>query len=136
MFAAGMVVMTGAWTIGIAELARSSFDRGAAGANARNVASIELHRQLGFEEDTRRFPFPRLAFEGRPRDSVPCAPARLPCGVTSSEPEIVGVRTLGRCSGSSARSWTPPRATDGNGLVRFSVRFSCPLLSPRGACPG
>jgi ribosomal protein S18 acetylase RimI-like enzyme len=33
-------------------------------ANARNVASIELHRRLGFEEVTRRFSVPRLAFEG------------------------------------------------------------------------
>jgi ribosomal protein S18 acetylase RimI-like enzyme len=33
-------------------------------ANARNVASIELHRRLGFEEVTRQFSFPRLAFDG------------------------------------------------------------------------
>ncbi|MGZ4131792.1 MAG: N-acetyltransferase family protein [Actinomycetota bacterium] len=33
-------------------------------ANARNVASIELHRRFGFEEVTRRFSFPGLTFHG------------------------------------------------------------------------
>jgi ribosomal protein S18 acetylase RimI-like enzyme len=33
-------------------------------ADARNTASIELHRRLGCEEVTRRFSFPGLAFEG------------------------------------------------------------------------
>jgi ribosomal protein S18 acetylase RimI-like enzyme len=33
-------------------------------ANARNSASIELHRRFGFEEVTRRFSFPGLTFEG------------------------------------------------------------------------
>jgi ribosomal protein S18 acetylase RimI-like enzyme len=33
-------------------------------ANARNNASIELHRRLGFEEITRRFSFPGLTFDG------------------------------------------------------------------------
>jgi ribosomal protein S18 acetylase RimI-like enzyme len=33
-------------------------------ANARNVASIDLHRRFGFEEVTRRFSFPGLMFEG------------------------------------------------------------------------
>jgi ribosomal protein S18 acetylase RimI-like enzyme len=33
-------------------------------SNARNTASIELHRQFGFEEVTRKFFFPGLAFEG------------------------------------------------------------------------
>jgi ribosomal protein S18 acetylase RimI-like enzyme len=33
-------------------------------ANARNGASIELHRRFGFEEVTRRFSFPGLAFAG------------------------------------------------------------------------
>jgi ribosomal protein S18 acetylase RimI-like enzyme len=33
-------------------------------ANALNVASIELHRRLGFEEVTRNFSFPRLVFDG------------------------------------------------------------------------
>jgi ribosomal protein S18 acetylase RimI-like enzyme len=33
-------------------------------ANALNVASIELHRRLGFEEVTRHFSFPRLVFDG------------------------------------------------------------------------
>jgi ribosomal protein S18 acetylase RimI-like enzyme len=33
-------------------------------ANARNTASIELHRQFGFEEVTRRFSFPGLTFDG------------------------------------------------------------------------
>jgi ribosomal protein S18 acetylase RimI-like enzyme len=33
-------------------------------ANARNTASIELHRRFGFEEVSRRFSFPGLAFEG------------------------------------------------------------------------
>jgi ribosomal protein S18 acetylase RimI-like enzyme len=33
-------------------------------ANARNNASIELHRRLGFEEITRHFFFPGLTFEG------------------------------------------------------------------------
>jgi ribosomal protein S18 acetylase RimI-like enzyme len=33
-------------------------------ANARNTASIELHRRLGFEEVSRRFSFPGLTFEG------------------------------------------------------------------------
>jgi ribosomal protein S18 acetylase RimI-like enzyme len=33
-------------------------------ANARNTASIELHRRLGFEEVSRRFSFPGLVFEG------------------------------------------------------------------------
>jgi ribosomal protein S18 acetylase RimI-like enzyme len=33
-------------------------------ANARNSASIELHRPFGFEEVTRRFSFPGLAFDG------------------------------------------------------------------------
>jgi ribosomal protein S18 acetylase RimI-like enzyme len=33
-------------------------------ANARNSASIELHRRFGFEEVTRHFSFPGLAFEG------------------------------------------------------------------------
>jgi ribosomal protein S18 acetylase RimI-like enzyme len=32
--------------------------------NVRNVASIQLHRRLGFEEITRRFSFPGLTFEG------------------------------------------------------------------------
>jgi len=32
--------------------------------NARNTVSIELHRRLGFEEVTRTFSFPGLAFEG------------------------------------------------------------------------
>ena len=32
--------------------------------NARNVASIRLHRRLGFEEITRRFSFPGLRFDG------------------------------------------------------------------------
>jgi ribosomal protein S18 acetylase RimI-like enzyme len=34
-------------------------------ANARNAASIELHRRFGFEEVTRDFSFPKLTFEGR-----------------------------------------------------------------------
>jgi ribosomal protein S18 acetylase RimI-like enzyme len=33
-------------------------------ANARNAASIDLHRQFGFEEVTRRFSFPRVTFGG------------------------------------------------------------------------
>jgi ribosomal protein S18 acetylase RimI-like enzyme len=33
-------------------------------ANARNVASIELHLRFGFEEVTRRFSFPGLTFDG------------------------------------------------------------------------
>jgi ribosomal protein S18 acetylase RimI-like enzyme len=33
-------------------------------ANARNGASIELHRKVGFEEVTRDFSFPGLTFEG------------------------------------------------------------------------
>ena len=33
-------------------------------ANARNTASIALHERLGFEEVTRRFSFPGLAFDG------------------------------------------------------------------------
>jgi ribosomal protein S18 acetylase RimI-like enzyme len=33
-------------------------------ANARNTASIELHRRFGFEEAERRFSFPGLTFEG------------------------------------------------------------------------
>lgn len=33
-------------------------------ANARNVASIELHRRFGFEEVTRQFSFPRATFDG------------------------------------------------------------------------
>jgi ribosomal protein S18 acetylase RimI-like enzyme len=33
-------------------------------ANARNTASIELHRRLGFEEISRRFSFPGLTFDG------------------------------------------------------------------------
>jgi ribosomal protein S18 acetylase RimI-like enzyme len=33
-------------------------------SNARNVASIELHRRLGFAEVTRSFSFPGLEFEG------------------------------------------------------------------------
>lgn len=33
-------------------------------ANARNTASIELHRRFGFEEVTRRFSFPGLVFAG------------------------------------------------------------------------
>jgi ribosomal protein S18 acetylase RimI-like enzyme len=33
-------------------------------AHAGNVASIDLHRLLGFEEVSRRFSFPGLAFEG------------------------------------------------------------------------
>jgi ribosomal protein S18 acetylase RimI-like enzyme len=33
-------------------------------ANARNVASIRLHQRLGFEEVTRHFSFPSLAFDG------------------------------------------------------------------------
>jgi ribosomal protein S18 acetylase RimI-like enzyme len=33
-------------------------------ANARNIASIELHRRFGFEEVTRRFSFPGLTFHG------------------------------------------------------------------------
>jgi ribosomal protein S18 acetylase RimI-like enzyme len=33
-------------------------------ANARNSASIALHRGFGFEEVTRQFSFPGLAFEG------------------------------------------------------------------------
>ena len=33
-------------------------------ANARNAASIELHRRFGFEEITRHFSFPGLLFEG------------------------------------------------------------------------
>jgi ribosomal protein S18 acetylase RimI-like enzyme len=33
-------------------------------ANARNTASIELHRKLGFEEVTRRFSFPGATFSG------------------------------------------------------------------------
>lgn len=32
--------------------------------NARNTASIELHRRFGFEEVTRRFSFPGLTFDG------------------------------------------------------------------------
>jgi ribosomal protein S18 acetylase RimI-like enzyme len=33
-------------------------------ANARNIASIKLHRRFGFEEVTRRFSFPSLTFDG------------------------------------------------------------------------
>ena len=33
-------------------------------ANARNTASIALHRELGFEEVSRRFSFPGLTFDG------------------------------------------------------------------------
>jgi len=33
-------------------------------ANARNTASIELHRPFGFEEVTRRFSFPGVTFGG------------------------------------------------------------------------
>ena len=33
-------------------------------ANARNTASIELHRRFGFEEVTRHFSFPRVRFDG------------------------------------------------------------------------
>ena len=33
-------------------------------ANARNAASIELHRRFGFEEVSRSFSFPGLTFEG------------------------------------------------------------------------
>jgi ribosomal protein S18 acetylase RimI-like enzyme len=33
-------------------------------ANARNTASIELHRKFGFEEVTRRFSFPGATFAG------------------------------------------------------------------------
>ena len=33
-------------------------------ANARNLASIELHRRLGFREVTRDFSFPGVTFEG------------------------------------------------------------------------
>lgn len=33
-------------------------------ANARNCSSIELHRQLGFREVTRRFSVPEVTFEG------------------------------------------------------------------------
>jgi ribosomal protein S18 acetylase RimI-like enzyme len=33
-------------------------------ANARNVASIDLHRRFGFEEVTRRFSFPGSTFHG------------------------------------------------------------------------
>ncbi len=33
-------------------------------ANARNGASIELHRRFGFEEVTRRFSFPGATFAG------------------------------------------------------------------------
>jgi aminoglycoside 6'-N-acetyltransferase I len=33
-------------------------------ANARNIASIELHRRFGFEEITRHFSFLRLTFDG------------------------------------------------------------------------
>jgi ribosomal protein S18 acetylase RimI-like enzyme len=33
-------------------------------ANARNVASLELHRRFGFEEVTRRFSFPGATFDG------------------------------------------------------------------------
>jgi aminoglycoside 6'-N-acetyltransferase I len=32
--------------------------------NARNTASIELHRRFGFEEVSRRFSFPGLTFDG------------------------------------------------------------------------
>jgi hypothetical protein len=32
--------------------------------NARNVASIELHREFGFAEVTRDFTFPGASFEG------------------------------------------------------------------------
>jgi ribosomal protein S18 acetylase RimI-like enzyme len=32
--------------------------------NARNTASIELHRQFGFVEITRAFSFPRVTFDG------------------------------------------------------------------------
>jgi hypothetical protein len=33
-------------------------------ANARNQASIDLHRRFGFEEVSRSFSFPGLAFDG------------------------------------------------------------------------
>ena len=33
-------------------------------ANARNTASIALHRRFGFEEVSREFSFPRLTFDG------------------------------------------------------------------------
>jgi ribosomal protein S18 acetylase RimI-like enzyme len=33
-------------------------------ANARNTASIELHKRFGFEEVTRSFSFPGVAFDG------------------------------------------------------------------------
>jgi ribosomal protein S18 acetylase RimI-like enzyme len=33
-------------------------------ANAKNVASIELHERFGFEEVTRRFSFPGVTFDG------------------------------------------------------------------------
>ena len=33
-------------------------------ANAQNDASLELHRQLGFEEVTRSFWFPEVTFDG------------------------------------------------------------------------
>jgi ribosomal protein S18 acetylase RimI-like enzyme len=33
-------------------------------ANTRNTVSIELHRQLGFEEFTRNFSFPGVTFDG------------------------------------------------------------------------
>lgn len=33
-------------------------------ANARNLASIEMHRRLGFREVTRDFSFPSVTFDG------------------------------------------------------------------------
>ena len=33
-------------------------------ANARNVASMQLHRRFGFEEVTREFSFPGVTFDG------------------------------------------------------------------------
>jgi ribosomal protein S18 acetylase RimI-like enzyme len=69
-------------------------------ANARNIASIELHRRFGFEEVTRHFSFPRARFggegilfrlrlrqrtqpsEGRRISAAPCR-----CAVVESEQE-------------------------------------------------
>jgi ribosomal protein S18 acetylase RimI-like enzyme len=53
-----------ALTSGRLEWIRERADEAWFFSNARNVASIELHRRFGFAEVTRRFSFPGLVFEG------------------------------------------------------------------------
>ena len=71
-------------------------------ANARNAASIELHKRLGFEEVSRRFSFPGLTFDGgegilfRARLSTPDALAQKRPSCSA------GAATAGSGSGSGA----------------------------------